>query len=157
LRHFRAKNYLRIASAFSIDPYGIFMKKLLPLLLSALLLTACSDEKKQFEQTVLERMQTDKDIKDYHLDPETITRCVVDLTSDHMPGIFPFDPRRKSYYIGYSKMLSLEKSEDPKTVLEELQKIFGSSKAVADAHRYYSESVMECVDNLVTKTQKDAE
>ncbi|MGR8935072.1 MAG: hypothetical protein ACU837_11880 [Gammaproteobacteria bacterium] len=133
------------------------MKRLLLLIISALLLTACSEEKKQFEQTVLQRMQTDKDIKDYHLDPETMTRCVVDLTSRHMPGFFAFDPRRKPYYVGYSKMLGLEHSKDPKALLQELQTIFGSGKGVADAHRNYSDSVMECIENLVTKTQKDAE
>lgn len=133
------------------------MKKLLLLSISALLLTACSDEKKQFEQAVLQRMQTDKDIKDYHLDPETVSRCVVDLTSRHMPGIFPLDPRRKPVYIGYTKILALEQSKDPKAVLQELQTIFGSGKGVADAHRNYSDSVMECVENLVSKSQADAE
>lgn len=102
-------------------------------------------------------MQTDKDIQDYHLDPETVARCVVDLTSSHMPGIFSFDPRRKPYYIGYSKMLALQKSSDPKALLQELQTIFGSGKEVADAHRNYSQSVIECVDNLVAKSQEEAE
>jgi hypothetical protein len=133
------------------------MKKLMLLSISALLLTACSDEKKQFEQTVLQQMQTDKDIKDYRLDPETVTRCVVDLTSNHMPGVFSFDPRRKPFYIGYSKMLDLKKSADPKALLQELQSIFGSGKGVADAHRNYSENVMECVQSLTGKSQEDAE
>jgi hypothetical protein len=133
------------------------MKKIVLLSISALLLTACSEEKKQFQQAVLQQMQADKDIKDYHLDPETVTRCVVDLTSNHMPGFFSFDPRRKPYYIGYTKMLALQKSTDPKAELQELQTIFGSSKGVADAHQNYSESVMECVQSLVGKAQEDAE
>jgi hypothetical protein len=134
----------------------MFMKKILLLSISALLLTACSEEKKQFEQAVLQRMQTDKDIKDYRLDPETVTRCVVDLTAHHMPGIFFFDPRRKPFYAGYSKMLALEQSKEPKVVLQELQSVFGSAKGVADAHRHYSESVMECVQSLVSKAEEDA-
>lgn len=133
------------------------MKKLVLLSISALLLTACSDEKKQFEQAVLQRMQTDKDIKDYRMDPETVSRCVVDLTSQHMPGFFSFDPRRKPFYVGYSKMLELEHSKDPKAVLQELQTLFGSGKGVADAHQNYSDSVMQCIESLVSKAQQDAE
>lgn len=129
------------------------MKKLLLLSISALFLTACTEEKNQFEAAVLQRMKTDKDVQDYRLDPETVTKCTVDLTSQHMPGIFSLDPRRKPYYIGYTKMLSLEQTKDPKAVLQELQTIFGSGKGVADAHRNYSESVMECMQNLVQKNE----
>lgn len=130
------------------------MKRLLLLSISALFLTACTEEKKQFEEAVLQRMKTDKDILDYRLDPETVTKCAVDLTSSNMPGFFSFDPRRKPYYIGYTKMLSLEQTKDPKAVLQELQTIFGSGKGVADAHRNYSESVMECMQNLVQKNEE---
>lgn len=133
------------------------MKKLVLLSISALLLTACSEEKKQFEATVLEQMQTDKDIKDYQIDPATVTDCVVDLTSNHMPGIFPFDPRRKQAYIGYTKMLQLKKTADPKALLQELQGIFGDGKGVAEAHRNYSESVMECIQAMVGKAQGEGQ
>jgi len=55
------------------------MKKLLLISLSALLLSGCAD-KKQYEETVLEQMQLEKDIKDYKLSPERMAKCVVDTT-----------------------------------------------------------------------------
>ncbi len=130
------------------------MKKNLLLALSVLLLTACA-EKNQYEQTVLEQMQSDQDIKDYHLDPEEMTQCVVDISSKKIPGLFPFEPRRKPYYIGYSKMLELKKSKDPKKVLAELSELFGSPQEVAKAHENYAESVFFCIQSLVSETEEE--
>lgn len=130
------------------------MTKHLLLALAVLLLPACA-EKNQYEQAVLEQMQADPDIKDYHLDPEEMTSCVVDMTSKKMPGIFPFEPRRKPYYIGYTRMLTLKQSEDPKKVLSELTELFGSSKELARAHRNYADSVLFCIQSLVSESEED--
>ena len=126
------------------------MKKILLLTLAALILPGCA-EKSQYEQAVLEQVQQDQDIKDYKLDPERMARCVVDLTSSKMPGMFPYDPKRLEAYRNYSKMLTLNKAEHPEQVLAELRNDFGSPKALAEAHSNYTESMMNCIASLLAE------
>ncbi len=120
-----------------------------------LLLTACGEEKKQYEQAVLAQMQDDQDIKDYNIDPETMTECVVDLTSKKMPGIVSIDPRREPYYIAYSKLISVKTSKDPRKTLQEIHEAFGSTAEVRKALNNYSSGVMECITALVSKSEKE--
>ncbi|MGZ4957094.1 MAG: hypothetical protein ACXV8Q_18495 [Methylobacter sp.] len=129
------------------------MKKLLLISLSALLLSGCAD-KKQYEETVLEQMQLEKDIKDYKLSPERMAKCVVDTTSNNMPGIFAFDPKRLTAYRNYTKMLTLSSSKDPKKTLEELRNDFGSAKELAEAHSNYTESQMDCLSALIGESEE---
>lgn len=136
---------------------GISMKKILLITLSALFLIACSEEKEQFEQAVLEQMQNDQDIQDYNLDPERITRCIVDLVSKKIPGVFFFDPETRSYYVGYRKLISVKLGEDPEQTLLELHEIFGSAKATMQAQMNYSQSELTCITSLVTETEADAQ
>ena len=131
------------------------MKKLLLISLSALLLPACAD-KNQYEQAVLEQMQKEQDIKDYKITPEYMTKCVVDSTSQNMPGLFAFDPKRLMAYRNYTKMLTLSNSTDPKKTLEELRTDFGSAKDLADAHTNYTESVMNCLSAVIMKSEDAA-
>ena len=135
------------------------MKKILLISLSVLTLAACS-EQNEYEQTVLELISNDPDIKSYHLDPEVVTECVVALSSKKMPGFAPFEPIRKDAYKSYTKMIALKKSADPEKVLKELQEGFGSPRGLADAHRNYSESYLECIStvtNRVLDEQEEAE
>ncbi len=129
------------------------MKKLLLISLSALLLPACAD-KNQYEQTVLEQMQLEKDIKDYKLSPERMAKCVVDTTSSNMPGVFALDPKRLTAYRNYTKMLTLSSSKDPKKTLEELRTDFGSPKELAEAHANYTESQMDCLSVLIGESEE---
>jgi len=129
------------------------MKKLLLISLSALLLPACAD-KNQYEQAVLEQMQKEQDIKDYKITPEYMTKCVVETTSQKMPGLFPFDPKRLTAYRNYTKMLTLTKSADPKKTLEELRTDFGSAKDLAEAHTNYTESLMECYSAVISESEE---
>lgn len=131
------------------------MKKLLLISLSALLLPACAD-KNQYEQAVLEQMQKEQDVKDYKIPPEEMAKCIVDMTSDNMPGIFALDPKRMTAYRNYTKMLTLSKSEDPKKTLEELRNDFGSAKELADAHTNYTESLMDCLSVILIKSEEKA-
>ena len=131
------------------------MKKLLLISLSALLLPACAD-KTQYEQTVLEQMQLDKDIKDYKLSPERMAKCVVDTSSGHMPGVFALDPKRLTAYRNYTKMLTLSSSQDPKKTLEELRTDFGSPKELAEAHANYTESLMDCLSAVIMESEGSA-
>ncbi|MDD1638296.1 MAG: hypothetical protein LUQ56_09230 [Methylococcaceae bacterium] len=129
------------------------MKKLLLISLSALLLPACAD-KNQYEQAVLEQMQKEQDIKDYKITPEYMAKCVVETTSQKMPGLFPFDPKRLTAYRNYTKMLMLSKSSDPKKTLEELRTDFGSAKDLAEAHTNYTESLMECYSAVISESEE---
>ena len=131
------------------------MKKILLISLSALLLPACAD-KNQYEQAVLEQMQKEADIKDYKITPEYMTKCVVDTTSQNMPGIFAFDPTRLTAYRNYAKMLMLAQAADPKKTLEELRVDFGSAKDLAEAHTNYTESLMECYSAVISESEKAA-
>ncbi|MCK9607692.1 MAG: hypothetical protein M0R33_14720 [Methylomonas sp.] len=134
------------------------MKKvrLVSVIMVTMILAGCS-EKTQYEQAVLQQMQQDKDIKDYHIAPEKMVQCVVMTSSKDMPGMIPIDPMRKQAYKNYTRMLTLTESEDPKKTLEELRKDFGSPKALAEAHANYAESVVECMSGLVTGTEEELE
>jgi hypothetical protein len=129
------------------------MKKLLLISLSALLLAGCAD-KNEYEQTVLEQLQLEKDVKDYKLSPERMAKCVVDTTSKNMPGVFALDPKRLNAYRNYTKMLMLSSSKDPKKTLEELRSAFGSPKELAEAHANYTESQMDCLSALIGESEE---
>lgn len=117
-----------------------------------MLLIGCS-EKQEYERIVFEQMKSDKDVKDYNIDPEAMSKCVVETSSGKMPGLMAFDPKRKDAYKNYSKMLELNKSEDPKKTLEELRVAFGSPKALSEAHANYAESIVDCMSGMVTSTE----
>lgn len=137
--------------------FGINMKKLIVILLSVMFLTACTEEKQHYEQAVLKQMQVDPDIKDYNLDPQVMTECVVDMTSRKMPGIVSFDPRRGPYYLGYSKLISVTKAADPQEELKQIREFFGSSEEIRKALNNYSDSVMQCITALVSKSEEELE
>lgn len=130
------------------------MKKTLIISLSVIALSACS-EKDEYEKTVFEVISQDSDIQSYQLDPETVTDCIVDLSSKKMPGVIPFEPRRIAAYKGYTKMIALKTSEKPEEVLTELRESFGSARGLADAHRNYSESYMECISTVTNRVLDD--
>lgn len=129
------------------------MKKPILLLSCILFLSACAD-KENYQKAVLEQMQADQDVKDYKIDPEYISKCVVESSSKNMPGLFPFDPERLTAYRNYVQMLALKTSKDPKAVMAQLRTSFGSAKALADAHTNYTESVMECISAVSTEGEK---
>lgn len=132
------------------------MKKIFIIGLSAIFLVACS-EQEEYRKTVLEQINNDPDIKSYHLDPETITDCIVDLSSKKMPGFAPFEPIRKDAYKGYTKMIAIKHSQNPEQVLKELRDSFGSARGLADAHRNYSESYLECISTVTNRVLDDQE
>ena len=133
----------------------IIMKKRLLIFSFALLLSACADQN-QYKEAVLAEMQKEQDIKDYKIDPQNITDCIVDLSSKNMPGLFPFDPARMTAYRNYTTMLTLTQSENPKETLVQLAKDFGSPKALVEARVNYSESIGNCLASVIMKSE-DAE
>jgi hypothetical protein len=124
------------------------MNKIL-ITICVLTLTGCA-EKNEFEQAVLEQMKKDKDVIDYKITPETMVECVSSTITKNMPGVFALDPERRTAYANYAKILKLNESTDPKKTMDELRQLFGSPKALADAHANYGESVVECMAGLVT-------
>lgn len=134
----------------------INMKKITGICL-LLLLTACTEHKAEFENAVYSQMESDQDIKDYNIDPDTMARCVIDLTSKKMPGVISFDPQKDPYYENYAKLILIKESEDPKKTLQELQAFFGSAGEMRKAVGNYSESIMECMTNLVNKTERSVD
>lgn len=128
------------------------MKKLLLICTAALFLTACSD-KQAYEAAILAEMQQEKDLKDYKLDPQEMTDCVLELSAKEMPGVFPFDPDRLSSYQKYTKMLTMRTVKDKQKMLEELRTLFGSPKELAAAHSNYTISVMDCLAGIIKKSE----
>lgn len=132
------------------------MKKLIITSLCGLLLTGCFEEKSYFQQAVFTQLKNDQDIKDYALDPDEMTQCVVDIVAKRMPGFTSFDPKRQPIYAGYTKLIMLKSANKPLDVLTELREVFGSGVAVAKAQLNYSESVFACFQSLVSKTDPEA-
>lgn len=128
------------------------MKKILLICASTLLLASCSD-KQQYEAAVLSQMEKEKDLKDYDIDPEYMTECVVELSSKKMPGLFLADPIRLTAYQNYTKMLSMGTTTDKKKKLEELRSLFGDPKALTAAHANYTVSVMDCLASIIMKSE----
>ena len=98
-------------------------------------------------------MQTEQDLKDYNIDPEHMTECVVDLSSKDMPGAFAYDPDRLTAYQNYTKMLSMSTAKDKQGKLEELRSLFGSPRDLANAHANYTESVMNCLASIIMESE----
>jgi hypothetical protein len=132
------------------------MKKILLISIAALLAVGCA-EKGEYEAAVLEEMKKEQEVKDYHIDPEKMAECVVDTSTGKMPGFADFDPERRTAYKNYTKMLTLMKSADPKKMLDELRKDFGSPKALADAHNNFTESMMNCYSAIMVKSEPEEE
>lgn len=131
------------------------MNKILLICTSILFLTACAD-KQNYEQAVLAEMQTEQDLKDYKIDPEHMMKCVVELSSKKMPGLFPVAPERLTAYQNYTKMLSMSSTEDKQKKLQELRSLFGSPKELAKAHSNYTESVMNCLAAIIMESESKA-
>jgi hypothetical protein len=68
-----------------------------------------------------------------------------------MPGRFAYDTDRLTAYKNYTKMLTMSEVQDKEKMLTELRELFGSPKALANAHRNYAESVMQCLDAVVQR------
>jgi len=106
--------------------------------------------KSDYEAAVMEQLKKDQDVVDYKVDINEMTKCVVMETSSKMPGITPLDPRKKEAYENYIRMMKLAASSDPVKEIKELANAFGSAKSLAEARANYAESVVECLNGIVT-------
>ncbi len=132
------------------------MNKKLALSITLCLLSACA-EQDQYEQAVLAQLKNDKDITDYHIDPERMASCVVDTSSQKMPGAFPLDPERKKAYLAYAKMVDLKTSQNPEQVMKDLRTEFGSAQELSNAHSNYSESILNCQTAMISEGEQKIE
>lgn len=132
------------------------MKKLLLFSLSALLLSGCTD-KNNYEAAVLSELQRSAktaDAKDYKVPSEKMATCIVETSSQNMPGLFDLDPARLTAYRNYTKMLTLAESKDPKKTMDELQQDFGSTKELIAARSNYTESELDCLATFVANSEE---
>lgn len=132
------------------------MKKLLFIIICSLLLTACA-EKEQYREAVLADMQSEQDLKDYNINPEHMTDCVMDLSGKGMPGAIPIVPDRLIAYRNYTKMLSMKTTQDKQKMLEELRTIFNSPQELLQAHNNYTMSVMDCINAIIMESEPEKE
>ena len=132
------------------------MKKLL-IVMSCLLLIACTEDQDKFEATVLVNAQKDQDLKDYNIDPERMTECIMDKTGKTAPGLFPFSPKRMTYYKAMSQLLSIKDSKDPAKTLAEAQAAFGTKKEAMQAFIKHSSNVMDCVSALTFQKTEEGD
>jgi len=107
-------------------------------------------EKSEYEAAVMEQLKKDQDVMDYKVDINEMTKCVVMETSSKMPGFTPLDPRKKEAYENYIRMMKLAESTDPVGEIKELAVAFGSAKSLAEARANYAQSVVECLNGIVT-------
>jgi hypothetical protein len=52
-------------------------------------------------------------------------------------------------------MLTLKDAKNPQQVMEELRTEFGSPKGLAEAHRNYTESTMNCFASLIMSSEEE--
>ena len=132
------------------------MKKLVLIIACSILLTACA-EKEEYRKAVLADMKSEKDLKDYNIDPEHMTDCVMDLSGKGMPGAIPIVPDRLTAYKNYTKMLSMKTTKDKKKTFEELRATFGSPQEMLEAHNNYTMSVMDCLNSIIKESEPEVE
>lgn len=128
------------------------MKKLLLSCVYIFLFVACTD-KNQYEQAILTQLKNEQDIKDYAINPEEMTDCIVESTSKKMPGLFPLDPERMMAYRYYTAVLSMSTKKDKKQAFNELRSKLGTPELLRNARSNYTESFMTCINIFVQRLE----
>lgn len=126
------------------------MKKLLIAMLAATALIACGrQEKLTLEQALLEKMQADSDLKDYKIDPQEMTECVIAEISKSLP-VMPLDNQRGLYFEAYAKFVS---ATNPTKAIEDAVPLFGSIKEARVAALSITDHIMYCMERLMDQRQ----
>jgi hypothetical protein len=125
-------------------------KKTLVLLTIFLSLIGCDSQKEQLglREAVLARLQEDPDLKDYKLDPASVTDCVVASIADGAPGM-PGDPRRDAYFTAYARILSVKTPTEADQVVEQYKDLFGSQKGAREAALRVTDYIMTCMGEAI--------
>ncbi len=125
------------------------MKKILFLILAALLIGGCSyKERNEFEEKLAARLATDEDLKDYNLDPNEVAECVTSEIAKTLPG-FRGTPARKPYWEAYASFESSRNTEEGFGAIKKAAKVFGSEKKASAAALSITEYIMHCMGKLI--------
>lgn len=125
------------------------MKKILILILSAVLLSACaSKERSQFQEKLAGRLAADPDLKDYNLDPNEVAECVTSQIAKTLPG-FRGTPARKPYWEAYLAFESARNSDEALAAIRKYKDVFGSEQKASAAAMNITQYIMACMGNLI--------
>ncbi len=130
-------------------------KKVVCLMVILSSLSGCKD-KDDYRAAVLadvQREQNDPKSKDYKVDVEVLTDCILQTSTQNMPGLFGLDPERITAYRNYAQMITIMQTPT-KEGIDKLRGVFGSPKALADARGNYTQSMVDCLSNLVTSGEQ---
>lgn len=128
------------------------MKKIMTVLVAAVMLTACgqSQEQKDLKQVLTEKFKDDSDLKDYKLKPEDIADCVVSNISQDAPPI-PGDPKRDRYFAAYTKFAAAKSPADAEQAVKDYQDLFGGLKEARAAANTVTDHIMGCMGKAIEK------
>jgi major membrane immunogen (membrane-anchored lipoprotein) len=129
------------------------MKKIITVLVAALLLSACGNSKEQqdLKQVLTEKFKDDSDLKDYKLKPEDIADCVVANISQDAPPI-PGDPKRERYFAAYTKFAAAKSPTDAEQAVKDYQDLFGGIKEARAAANTVTDHIMSCMGMAIEKS-----
>lgn len=128
------------------------MKKIVTVLLTALMLSACGTSKEQqdLKQVLTEKFKDDSDLKDYKLKPEDIAECVVANISQDAPAI-PGDPKRERYFAAYTKFAAAKSPVEAEQAVKDYQDVFGGIKEARAAANTVTDHIMSCMGLAIEK------
>lgn len=113
------------------------------------LFSGCNTKQKTgLQETLVERLKDDQDLKDYNLDPAEVAECVVKEITDSMPG-FAGDPRREKYFEAYGRFLAVKSPADAEKAIGEFQQLFGSPKKAREAANSITDHIMTCMGKAI--------
>ncbi len=125
------------------------MKKLLILIMTALLLAGCaSKERNEFEEKLTARLATDPDLKDYNLDASDVASCVVSEIAKTLPG-FRGTPARKPYWEAYAAFESARNSNEALSTVNKYKDVFGSEQKASAAAMEVTQYIMFCMGKMI--------
>lgn len=129
------------------------MKKIMTVLVAALLLSACgnnSKEQQDLKQILTEKFKDDSDLKDYKLKPEDIADCVVANVSEGAPPM-PGDPKRERFFTAYTQFAGAKSPSDLEKAVKEYQDVFGGVKETYAAANTVTDYIMSCMGLAIEK------
>ncbi|MCH9697856.1 MAG: hypothetical protein K0U68_07130 [Gammaproteobacteria bacterium] len=129
------------------------MKKIIVLFSTVLLFTACSKERSEYEELLVEQFSKDQDVIDYKLDPEDMASCVADQIADDVPG-FSGSPVYENYFKGYKLLLRPEDSSKIPERTEQAIELFGSKQATYKARLNLTNHTLFCMPQVREKQER---
>lgn len=131
------------------------MKKIILILLAAVLAVACAKkEKTGLREVLVARFNDDQDLKDYKLDSGEVADCVIDEISSTLPG-FAGDPRRAEFFSAYERFLNVKSSGDAEAAIADFERLFGSRQKAREAALGITDHIMTCMGKAIENASSD--